>query len=160
VHSLFADNDDWDNQLTGVESGWPAFFRVLKIYLSHFRGQPSALIQASGMATGDQAEVWRDFTNKLGLASAAPGGNVRSTASGLPTLAGVVEPVSSGEHHKLMLRTEEPCPGVAILGVYNCGAILPMVSYYMYGNDAATIAKRDEPKWQAWMAQHFPMPQG
>jgi uncharacterized protein YndB with AHSA1/START domain len=46
VHSLFADNDDWDNQLIGTESGWPSYFRVLKIYLTHFRGQPSALIQA------------------------------------------------------------------------------------------------------------------
>src|SRR5258706_12934180 len=26
VHSLFASTDDWDGQLEGVESGWPAFF--------------------------------------------------------------------------------------------------------------------------------------
>jgi uncharacterized protein YndB with AHSA1/START domain len=161
VHSLFADNDDWDNQLTGVESGWPAFFRVLHIYLSHFRGQPSALIQTSGMAAGDQAEIWRNFSHKLGLAAAAPGSQVRTTATGIPVLAGVVEADASGEHHKLMLRTQEPCAGVAILGVYDCGgAIMPMVSYYMYGKDSSTIAKRDAPKWQAWMAQHFPMPQG
>jgi uncharacterized protein YndB with AHSA1/START domain len=161
VHSLFADNDDWDNQLIGTESGWPAFFRVLKIYLSHFRGQSSALIQVAGMGNGDQAEVWRDFTSKLGLASAAPEGRVRASAEGLPALAGVVEPVSSGEHHKLMLRTEEPCPGVAIFGVYNCGGpIMAMVSYYLYGKDSAVIAKRDEPKWQTWIGKHFPMPQG
>jgi uncharacterized protein YndB with AHSA1/START domain len=160
VHSLFADNDDWDNQLIGTESGWPAFFRVLKIYLSHFRGQSSALIQVAGMAQGDQAEVWQQFTRKLGLASAAPEGRVRARAEGLPALSGVVEPVSSGEHHKLMLRTEEPCPGVAIFGVYNCGGpIMPMVSYYMYGKDSLVIAKRDEPKWQAWIGKHFPMPQ-
>jgi hypothetical protein len=23
VHSLFADTDDWNNQLTSTESGWP-----------------------------------------------------------------------------------------------------------------------------------------
>ena len=33
VHSLFASTDDWDNQLEGTESGWPAFFRILRIYL-------------------------------------------------------------------------------------------------------------------------------
>lgn len=33
VHSLFAETDDWDNQLTGVESGWPSFFRILRMYL-------------------------------------------------------------------------------------------------------------------------------
>src|SRR5262249_32168804 len=32
VHSLFASTDDWDNQLEGTESGWPGFFRILRIY--------------------------------------------------------------------------------------------------------------------------------
>ena len=36
VHSLFAETDDWDDQLTGVESGWPSFFRILRLYLEHF----------------------------------------------------------------------------------------------------------------------------
>jgi uncharacterized protein YndB with AHSA1/START domain len=35
VHSLFADTDDWDNQLTGTESGWPTFFAILKLVLKH-----------------------------------------------------------------------------------------------------------------------------
>jgi hypothetical protein len=34
------------------------------------------------------------------------------------------------------------------------------VSYYLYGKDAAAIVRRDTPKWTAWMAQHYPMPQG
>jgi uncharacterized protein YndB with AHSA1/START domain len=45
VHSLFADTDDWDNQLEGTESGWPGYFRILRIYLTHFRGQRSAMMQ-------------------------------------------------------------------------------------------------------------------
>ena len=47
VHSLFASTDDWDNQLEGTESGWPGFFRILRIYLTHFRGQRSAMMQWS-----------------------------------------------------------------------------------------------------------------
>ena len=39
VHSLFASTDDWDNQLESVESGWPGFFRGLRLYLTHFAGQ-------------------------------------------------------------------------------------------------------------------------
>ncbi|MEP7117382.1 MAG: SRPBCC domain-containing protein, partial [Acidobacteriota bacterium] len=39
VHSLFASTDEWDNQLESTESGWPGFFRTLRIYLTHFRGQ-------------------------------------------------------------------------------------------------------------------------
>jgi uncharacterized protein YndB with AHSA1/START domain len=39
VHSLFASTDDWDDQLESIESGWPAFFRILRLYLTHFRGE-------------------------------------------------------------------------------------------------------------------------
>src|SRR5262245_1433947 len=45
VHSLFASTDDWDGQLEGTEFGWPGFFRILRLYLTHFRGQRSALMQ-------------------------------------------------------------------------------------------------------------------
>src|SRR4051812_27741168 len=38
VHSLFASTDDWDKQLESVESGWPAIFLVLHLYLSQFAG--------------------------------------------------------------------------------------------------------------------------
>ncbi len=34
VYRLFANRDDWDNQLEGTESGWPGFFRILRIYLT------------------------------------------------------------------------------------------------------------------------------
>ena len=52
VHSLFASTDDWDNQLEGTESGWPGFFRILRIYLTHFRGQRSAMMQWIAPAAG------------------------------------------------------------------------------------------------------------
>src|SRR4030095_11539728 len=37
VHSLFASTDDWDNQLTGLEQGWPTYFRILRMYLERFK---------------------------------------------------------------------------------------------------------------------------
>src|SRR6266851_1617145 len=52
VHSLFADSDDWDNQLESTESGWPAFFRILRLYLTHFRGQPCSTFQVAGFTPG------------------------------------------------------------------------------------------------------------
>ncbi|WP_292074478.1 SRPBCC domain-containing protein [Mesorhizobium sp.] len=42
VHSLFASTDDWDDQLEGFESGWPGFFEVLRVYLSHFAGEKAS----------------------------------------------------------------------------------------------------------------------
>ena len=38
VQSLFASTDDWDDQLIGTEWGMPGAFRILRIYLTHFRG--------------------------------------------------------------------------------------------------------------------------
>ena len=52
VHSLFASTDDWDNQLASTESGWPTFFAVLRFYLAHHAGQPSALISLMQPAAG------------------------------------------------------------------------------------------------------------
>jgi hypothetical protein len=67
VHSLFASTDDWDNQLEGTESGWPGFFRILRIYLTHFRGQRSAMMQWIAPAAGTEAEAWETLTAALGL---------------------------------------------------------------------------------------------
>ena len=66
VHSLFASTDDWDNQLEGTESGWPGFFRILRIYLTHFRGQRSAMMQWMAPAAGTEAEAWETLTAALG----------------------------------------------------------------------------------------------
>jgi uncharacterized protein YndB with AHSA1/START domain len=66
VNSLFASTDDWDNQLEGTESGWPGFFRTLRIYLTHFRGQRSAIMQKMAPAAGTEAEAWETLTAALG----------------------------------------------------------------------------------------------
>src|SRR5690606_30215977 len=34
VHSLPTDASDWDEELGGMEKGWPPFFEVLRLYLS------------------------------------------------------------------------------------------------------------------------------
>jgi len=67
VHSLFASTDDWNNQLEGTESGWPGFFRILRIYLTHFRGQRSAMMQWIAPAEGTVAEAWETLTAALRL---------------------------------------------------------------------------------------------
>ena len=67
VNSLFASTDDWDGQLEGTESGWPGFFRTLRIYLAHFRGQRSALVPFVVPVDGSEAEAWETATSALGL---------------------------------------------------------------------------------------------
>src|SRR5262249_16901269 len=91
VHSWFASTDDWDNQIEGFEYGWPAFFSILRLYLSHFRGLPCSAFQLMGAAPAPTPEAWAALTGALGLAGAAVGqrGN---TPPGPPPPAGRPSP--------------------------------------------------------------------
>ena len=73
VNSLFASTDDWDNQLEATESGWPGFFRTLRIYLTHFRGQRSAIMQFVAPVAGTEADAWEALTTALGTKGVSVG---------------------------------------------------------------------------------------
>jgi uncharacterized protein YndB with AHSA1/START domain len=159
VHSLFASTDDWDAQLEGMEEGWPAFFEVLRIYLAHHFGEPSASVLVMSAAGGSPSEAWAALAGPLGLADATPGGRTGPRAPGVPPFAGVVERATRMEQGQgLVLRLDEPAPGVALLGAQVCGGLMASVSLYLFGAGAAAAAKRDEPAWRAWMNQRFPQP--
>jgi uncharacterized protein YndB with AHSA1/START domain len=157
VHSLFASTDDWDNQLEGTESGWPGFFRILRIYLTHFRGQRSEMMQWMAPAAGTEAEAWETLTAALRLRGVSAG--QRWTAPvGVPALSGVVEHVSQSPYSAL-LRLDKPGPGAAALSVVNYGgSIIVTLSFYLYGDQAAGNVARETPLWQAWIQERFPMP--
>src|ERR1700674_3468430 len=93
VHSLFASKDDWDKQLIGTESGWPGFFRILRIYLTHFRGERSAFMQFMAPVPGTVAEAWVTMAAALGLTGVGTGQRWNVPA-GVPALGGVAELVN------------------------------------------------------------------
>src|SRR5262249_3932671 len=155
VHSLFASTDDWDNQLTATESGWPTFFAVLRYYLANYAGQPSAYITVMQPAPGTIDETWSQLAQPFGLAAARLGARVRS-GGGAPPLTGTVERVNEGSDGRgATVKLSEPAPGLAVLGAYNCGAVMAMVSVYLYGPKAAAAAQRDQAAWQAWLESRF-----
>lgn len=157
VHSLFASTDDWDDQLNSIESGWPTFFEVLRMYLQYFRGLPSSIVQVLGCAKGTTSQAWELVTTKLGLAGAKPG--TRWTApSSLPAVAGIVEKVVSNGHYCGLIRLDAPVKGIALLNVPECGgAGFVGITFYLYGDDAKLVAARDQATWEAWMQENFPM---
>src|SRR6187397_1116742 len=121
VHSMFASTDDWDNQLEGTEHGWPAFFRTLRIYLTHFRGQRSAMMQKIAPAPGTEAEAWEALTAAVGLKGLSVGEHLNGSGSaGVPAFGGVVEYLSQRPNDAL-LRLDKPGPGVGGLGTFNMG---------------------------------------
>ena len=74
VHSWFTSSDDWDDQFEGHTYGWISFFRVLRLYLDHFRGQPGSPFQLMGVAPEPKSEAWEALTGRLGLQGRRRGG--------------------------------------------------------------------------------------
>ena len=154
VHSLFAETDDWDDQLTGIESGWPSFFRILRLYLEHFAGQPSSQIQLLAMPAALGA--WEKLAGALNLAGAAPGERCVA-GDGAPPLSGVVESVNSVGNPHTLLRVDLPAPGAVFATAVPAGEkAFVTVSFYLYGDTAADVVARDESAWTAWMTNLFP----
>jgi uncharacterized protein YndB with AHSA1/START domain len=158
VHSLFASTDEWDSQIEGTEHGWPTWFRILRLVLTHFRGQPGSSIRLAGNGTGSEAEAWSALTGALGLAGVAV--NERWTKpAGLPPVAGRVEHAEKARDHTYeILRLDEPAPGIAFLMAHCMFGPAPHLELhlFLFGDRAAAVAVRDEPAWQAWMKEKFP----
>jgi uncharacterized protein YndB with AHSA1/START domain len=157
VQSLFAGTDDWDEQLTGAEEGWPGIFRVLRLYLMHFRGQRSAMMQLMTPVAGTPAQAWAALAAALKL-DAVGVGQDWTAPTGAPALGGVVERVSDSPGGAL-LRLDTPGPGIAALYTIEFGAtVMAALTFYLYGEQATATAARETPVWQAWMQERFPMP--
>jgi uncharacterized protein YndB with AHSA1/START domain len=158
VHSWFASTDDWDDQFEGHTYGWVAFFRILRVYLTYFRGKPGSAFQVMGVAPPPTSKAWETLIGPLGLVAATEGGRVSSSA-GAPHFAGVVERVGPQDFPELLLRLDQPTSGLAHLFALPMGdQIFLPVRFYFYGDQSADSASDEEPVWQAWMAAHFKPP--
>jgi hypothetical protein len=157
VHSWFASSDEWDDQFEGHTFGWLSFFRILRLYLAHFRGQPCSAFQVMGVAPEPLADAWEAFSRPLGLAGAVAGQRV-SAPDGAPPLGGVVEQSGPPEGIELLLRLDAPAPGVAhLFPMAMDGRVYLSVRYFLYGEPAAPAAERAEQHWLTWMNEHFSM---
>lgn len=157
VQSLFASTDDWDPQLEAGEQAWPAFLRMLRIYLTHFRGQRATPMKWVVPVAGTEAGAWSTATAALGLKDVKLGQR-RSAPEGVPPFSGVVEFYSENPYDAL-LRLDQPGPGVAALGAFECGGqVMVALGFFLYGDQAAGVAARATPLWDAWFQKRFPMP--
>jgi uncharacterized protein YndB with AHSA1/START domain len=157
VHSLFASTDDWDKQLEDTESGWPAFFHILRLVLTHFRGEQFAAIHELSMPVGPESQVWDKLASAVGVAGAAVG-QKHSASTAVPPLAGTVERVGAGHHpHQVILLLDQPAPGVGFFHAFDCGGpVMTSINLYLFGDSAARVVARDTPLWRTWMDAQFP----
>lgn len=159
VHSLFASTNDWDGQLEGTETGWASFFRVLRRYLQHFAGQPSALVQATAMTSEPVAKAWPALTAALLRGEPRPGQRLSLALAPAVTLAGEIERVDDlGHGRNLQVRLDTPSPGTLLAGVYACGGTMVSMSAYLYGARAEPTAAAAKSHLQPWLTARFPAP--
>ena len=154
VHSLFAETDDWDDQLEGTEQGWPLYFRVLRFYMEHFRGMQVNSGVAIAMSTVPAADTLRKLTESLGISELRIGEAIK--AKDTPPLSGKIEWISpEGKERYLMLHLDSPARGIALVGASACGGgALACVSLYLFGEGDSTD---HESAWQEWLNAQFPV---
>jgi uncharacterized protein YndB with AHSA1/START domain len=159
LHSLFASTDDWDNQLDGLEQGWPAYFHILRMYLERFKGMPCSAMHFVSFSSDSESTAWEKAGGELGLLKMTQG-QKWSSREGFPRMTGVVDSLGKGMHsNTLLLRLDMPAPGSAYIGAFTCGGMVMLcMSIYLYGDQAKAAVERDEPIWQKWIQDRFPMP--
>jgi uncharacterized protein YndB with AHSA1/START domain len=155
VSSGFGDGADWEKMRDSNETGWRMCLRVLRLYLTHFRGQPSAHIQTFGTAAPPEDSAWAALRDALGVGDAREGDRI---AVDQPPFAGVVDYAGDREW---TLRLDEPAPGVGVVAVGGpADVVYTQVSASLFGDDAEAVAERERSAWQAWMRDRFPMEAG
>jgi uncharacterized protein YndB with AHSA1/START domain len=156
-HAVWTPEDRWDAALESFEAGWPAFFAVLRLYLAHHAGEPTALVHAATMPAGDAREAWSKLLAGLGLASAQVGDRC-TVPPGVPALAGTVERITQDHRSRdMLLRLKTPCPGAALLGSYTMnGQTRCSIHLYLYGAQAASTAAAEQRRWNAWLRERLP----
>ncbi|TKD46429.1 MAG: SRPBCC domain-containing protein [Mesorhizobium sp.] len=154
VHRWFATSDDWDDQFEAHSYGWISFFRLLRLYLTHFPGQHGSAFQLLVPSSEPLANAWRKLVVPLGLVNAT---EQRRVASDPQAFEGVVERTGPRDHPELVVRLDQPAPGFAHLFALPMGEMTYLsVRFFLFGDDAASIAKREEPRWRTWLEKHFP----
>jgi hypothetical protein len=60
------------------------------------------------------------------------------------------------DHAFKLVRLEAPAQGFAILNTCGMGSqVMAAITFYLYGEQGAAAAARDEESWQAWMKKQF-----
>jgi uncharacterized protein YndB with AHSA1/START domain len=156
VSGVFRDSAAWTEDIDGSQSGWRAALGNLRLYRTHFPGQPDAQLMAQASVAETQERAWARLAEALGLRPAALGEPTGTSAPGAPAIAGVVERTGA---YELLLRTGRPGPGLVEAAAWNFGGSTNLsLRGAFYGDEAAALAESERPGWIVWMAERFRRP--
>jgi len=140
--------DGFDEALDDLDSGWPAFLDNLRLYLTHFRGQPAAAVLVTRDASASKSTAWAELTAALEVDAPAAGETVASAAA---PLAGTVERVGDDELH---VRNDDAVVNVSVFSWDD--RTVTAVRVTRFGPDAKQEAERDRGAWTAWLERAVP----
>lgn len=151
VNSGFGQGGPWDEMYDGMQLGWRMFLFNLWLHRTHFAGRHASVMLPSGMWSGSRDRAWTTLADGLGLPLPAEiGTEVRLGGGDVPELAGTVVATTP---HRVSLLVDRPAPGTAFLAAEGDGdTIAVSVWAYLYGEQGAEAVERDQPRWQAWLA--------
>lgn len=147
VQNGFGTGDAWERAIESFKGGWPAALDDLRLYLTHFAGEPVA-----GFATGREVEAenpWDAVRAQLGLPeSINPGDRIQT--QGTPPFAGTVARASGSQ---VSLLLEQPGRGLGYLGAGGPGdQAFFFVRARLFGDGARETAAHAETAWEQWLA--------
>ena len=126
----------------GSHHGWLAFFRILRLYLTHFRGQPGSAFQLMGVAPEPKAEAWEALTGPLGLDGAEVGQRVSTTPARRRSRGSVEWAGQPAWPEELLLRLDEPAPGIAHLVPHPMGGqVYLTIRFFFYGDRRRPLSR-------------------
>jgi uncharacterized protein YndB with AHSA1/START domain len=151
VMSGFGEGADWDQAMESFASGWRQALVSLRLYLTHFQGERVGSISAMETVTGDEDEVWAEFTRALGLPGAPRvGDRIATSAADAPVIAGTVE---QADGPMITLVMDQPARGIALIAAGGPGdEVFTIVRAQLFGADAPEIANREQEAWRTWFA--------
>ena len=155
INSGFGHGAEWDAEYDATESGWRLFLNNLRLYLTHFPGQPCTSVLVNGHVAGPVERAFGELAATHGLPEGAvEGEKVAATASGVPPLGGVVEQASD---NLLVLLLDQPASGIGFVAAEPAGdgSAYASVYLYLFGGDAAEVAAWDERAGRVVLQQHF-----
>lgn len=145
---FFHGGTGWEDQLGGTDEGWARGMVNLRLYLTHFPGQPAGNLFVVGRVPASRQDAGRTLLDGLGLGDARVGDEVRAPA-GVPPFAGVVEERTGGG---VLVRTAE---GLLEFDAWEMSGTVAAVRGYLYGPAAPTAAAQER-RWSDWLHATFP----
>ena len=122
--------------------------------MTHYRGQPCTLMELIGPVS-ESSQLWEKLSVGLGFAGAEPGERFKAPEGGVRFTG---EVCTVPDETEIILHIDEPTSGAVHLFVWAADEeCLLSVRFYLYGEDAAEVVAREEPRWRSWMGKQFPI---